>query len=199
MSDLSFEPPSLDFDARDASHIGSGRGRSPFDRYTRALTSDGGVLICYRDQLRSPVLAFLRVFTWFMGTGLTAWLIDTQTSWPARQSLLVFSVATFLITLIVRRRFPVSHSIEIRPDAMIVDGEDVFFAKEIGDNWPQLQMKNGDPDQSVLGFLYGTRLIELSASRWDKYDRTPEILESDLKIVMEQLWGRREVSFPAPH
>jgi hypothetical protein len=196
MSDLSFDRSPRDLEPRQAALIAPAAKRSPFDRYTRTLTAEGGVLIYYRDQLRSPALAFLRFFAGTTATGLCAWLIDTKTSWTSGQSLLIFGVTTFLITLLVRRRFSVSHSVEIRPDAMILDGEDVFPANEIGDNWPQLQMKYGDPDQLVICGISGTRLIDyMTVNRWDKYDRTPEILEADLKIAMEQLWGRREVTF----
>ncbi|MGA7807193.1 hypothetical protein [Bradyrhizobium sp.] len=37
----------------------------------------------------------------------------------------------------------------VRPDCMIVNGEDVFYAEDIGDNWPELQMKDEDPDRMV--------------------------------------------------
>jgi hypothetical protein len=53
-----------------------------------------------------------------------------------------------------------SHSVEIRPDAMIVDGEDVFYAEDIGDNWPALQMKDDDPNRMVICGISGTRFIE---------------------------------------
>jgi hypothetical protein len=33
---------------------------------------------------------------------------------------------------------------------MIVDGENVFRAQDIGDNWPALQMKDDDPDRMVI-------------------------------------------------
>jgi hypothetical protein len=199
MSDLSFGPPAVGFDPQpidEVMPIGDKR-RSPFEGYARMLTAEGGILIYYRDQIRSPVMAALRVFTWTVATGVSAWLVSGN-SLSSLQSLLIFAPLTALITLIVRRRFAVSHSVEIRPDAMILDGEDVFLATDFGDNWPELQMKYGDPDQLAMFGICGNRLIELmTANRYDKYDRTPEILDADLKAAMEQLWGRREVTFPA--
>jgi hypothetical protein len=35
----------------------------------------------------------------------------------------------------------------------------------------------------------------MSAKRLDNNDRTPEILAADLQAAIEQLWGRREVTF----
>ncbi len=36
----------------------------------------------------------------------------------------------------------------------------------------------------------------MTANRMDENDRTPEVLAADLQQAMEQLWGRREVTFP---
>jgi hypothetical protein len=102
----------------------------------------------------------------------------------------------FINLRIVRRPVEVAHSVEIRSDAMIVDGTDVFYAEDIGDNWPELQMKDDDPDRMVICGICGTRLIEyMTANRRDENDRTPEILAADLEAAIEQLWGRREVTF----
>jgi hypothetical protein len=96
----------------------------------------------------------------------------------------------------VRRPVDVSHSVEIRADALIVDGNDVFYAEDIGDHWPELQMKDDDPDRMVICGICGSRFIEyMTANRRDENDRTPEILAADLEAAFEQLWGRREVTF----
>jgi hypothetical protein len=79
---------------------------------------------------------------------------------------------------------------------MIIDGEDVFYADDIGDNWPQLQMKDGDPELWVISGICGTRFVEfLTVHRRDENDRTAEVLAADLRAAMEQLWGRREAIF----
>jgi hypothetical protein len=49
---------------------------------------------------------------------------------------------------------------------------------------------------SALSSQFGTRFIEyMTANRLDKNDRTPKVLAADLEAAMEQLWGRREVTF----
>jgi hypothetical protein len=84
--------------------------------------------------------------------------------------------------LLARPKIVVSHSVEIRPDAMIVDGTDVFYAEDVGENWPKLQMMDDDPDRMVIGGICGTRFIEyMTANRLDKNDRTPERLAADLE------------------
>jgi len=57
-------------------------------------------------------------------------------------------------------------------------------------------MQDDDPDRMVICGIYGTRHIEfMTANRRDKSDRTPEVLAADLQAAMEQLWGRREITF----
>jgi hypothetical protein len=209
--DLRFVPPSLDFDPRLANELArwettlpaadgqvvlepAGR-RDPFNGYLRMLTPQGGILILYRDQYRSLPLTTLRVAAWIMMTWIGARLIF-ESSLSFLQFLLAMALLMVAGGLIVCWKIKVSHSVEIRPDAMIVDGEDVFRAQDIGDNWPQLQMKDDDPNRMVICGICGTRFIEyMTANRLDKNDRTPELLAADLQAAIEQLWGRREVTF----
>jgi hypothetical protein len=174
--------------------------RSPFKNYVRMLTPEGGILILYKDQDHSLFLMILRVFAWLMATGVGGWLIFYVSALSALPSLLAFALLMLAAWLIVRQTVEASHSVEIRPDAMIVDSTDVFYAEDIGDNWPELQMKDDDPDRMVICGICGTRFIEyMTANRLDENDRTPEVLAADLKAAMEQLWGRREVTFPAAY
>jgi hypothetical protein len=170
--------------------------RSPFKDYVRMLTPEGGILILYKDQDRGWFLMVLRVFAWIMATGVGGWLIFFVSALSTLQSLLALPLLMLVNGLIVRWKIIVSHSVEIRPDAMIVDGKDVFYAEDIGENWPALQMKDDDPDCMVICGICGTRFIEyMTANRLDKNDRTPELLAADLQAAIEQLWGRREVTF----
>ena len=181
--------------ADDEAYAVAGR-RDPFNFYVRMLTPQGGILVLYKDQYRSLPLTILRVSAWIAATWIGGWLIFVESSLSVLQCLLAFALLMFVNGIIVRRRIEVSHSVEIRPDAMIVDGEDVFYAEDIGDNWPELQMKDDDPDRMVICGICGTRFIEyMTANRLDKNDRTPELLAADLQAAIEQLWGRREVSF----
>jgi len=207
-----FVPPGVEFDARLANELARLEAdtalvddevqpiidrRSPFNGYVRMLTPEGGILIFYRDQHRSLLLTILRVSAWIVATWIGGWLIFFESSLSAVPCLFAFALLTFINGLIARWRIIVSHSVEIRPDAMIVDGEDVFYAEHIGENWPELQMKDDDPDRMVIGGICGTRFIEyMTANRLDKNDRTPERLAADLQAAIEQLWGRREVTFP---
>lgn len=209
--DLRFISPGVDFDPRLADELTRRLvtipaieeeqqpftdRRSPLNGYVRMLTPEGGILIVYRDQDRSLFLTILRIFTWIMATGVGSWLIFFVISLSVLKCLLAFALLMILNWLIVSRRFEVSHGVEIRPDCMIADGEDVFYAEDIGDNWPELQVKGEDPDCMVICGICGTRFIEyMTVNRLDRNDRTPEVLAADLQSAMEQLWGRREVTF----
>jgi hypothetical protein len=209
---LRFVPSSVDFDpglaselARreatnlsvdEASHQIVGRC-SPFDGYLRALTPEGGILILYKDQKRNLFLTCLRVFAWVTATSIGGWSIFFDSSLSILECLVAFVLLMLVSGFVVCWRIEVSHSVEIRPDAMIVDDKEVFYAEDIGDNWPELQMKDDDPDRMVICGTCGTRHIEyMTANRLSKNDRTPEVLADDLKAAMEQLWGRRELTFP---
>jgi hypothetical protein len=209
--DLRFTSPGVEFDPRPANKLARGLvtvpatedqrqqfmdRRSPLNGYVRMLTPEGGILILYRDQDRSLFLTALRIFAWITATGVGGWLIFFVSSLSILKGLLAFALLMLINWLIVCRKFEVSHSVEIRPDTMIVDGEDLFYAEDIGDNWPELQMQGDDPDRMTICGICGTRFIEyMTANRLDKNDRTPEVLAADLQAAMEQLWGRREVTF----
>jgi len=212
---LRFVPPGVEFDPRLANELARREAatptpddellpiedrRGPFSGYVRMLTPAGGILILYKDQYRSLPLTILRVAAWVVMTLIGGRLIFFESSLSALQCLLAFGLLTFVNALIVRWKIAVSHSVEIRPDAMIIDGEDVFYAEDFGDNWPELQMKDNDdpdPDRMVIRGIAGTREIDLlTANRLDQHDKTPEVLAADLQASMEQLWGRREVTFP---
>jgi hypothetical protein len=51
------------------------RPSSPFVGYTRTLTSEGGVLISYKDRECRLRYTILRIFTWTVANGLGAWEI----------------------------------------------------------------------------------------------------------------------------
>ena len=213
MSDeLRFVPPRVEFDPRlaneltrferampatldDEAHPVVGRP-DPFNGYARMLTPEGGILILYQDQERSLPLTTLRILAWIMMTWFTGWLLFTVGQFSLFNMFVVYPLLMLINGLIVRRRIIVSHSVEIRPEGMIVDGEDIFYLRDIGENWPALQMKDDDPDRMVLCGICGTRFIDyMTVNRLYKNDRTPELLATDLEAAMEQLWGRREVSF----
>jgi hypothetical protein len=210
---LHFEPPRLTFDPQLENEVARWEGqaalagstdppavdrRSPFEGYLCVLTEEGGVLIAYTDLDCSIVYSILRGVAWLATVIVGARLIFPQSdlsAWPAFGCLTALGSIAWLI---VNLKLEAKHSVEIRQDCMIIDGTDIFWAEDIGDNWPELQPKDGNPDRMVFAGIYGTRFIEhLTANRFDEYDRTPEVLAEDLKNAMEQLWGRREVTFAA--
>jgi hypothetical protein len=135
-----------------------------------------------------------------MATGVGGWLIFYKSSLSILPALGVFTLLMLVAWLIVRQTVEASHSVEIRPDAMIVDGKYTFYADDIGESWPELQIKNDDPERMVIAGICGTRFIEyMTANRLDENDRTPEVLAADLQAAIEQLWGWREVTFPATY
>ena len=209
---LRFVPRRVDFDPRLANELArwerasatvvdeaypiAGR-RGPFNGYVRMLTPQGGILIFYKDQDRGLFLAILRVFAWITATGTGGWLIFFVSSLSTLPSLLTFALLMFINLLIVCQTVEVSHSVEIRPDGMIVDGEDIFYAQDIGDTWPELQMKDDDPDRMVISGICGVRFIEyMTANRLDENDRTPEVLAADLQAAMEAAVGPPRSNLP---
>jgi hypothetical protein len=181
----------------DAIAVREADARGPFVGYRRTLTPEGGVLIAYKDIDRSVACTIMRVFAWTVSNAAFGWVIFCQSDLNSLHAFGLFVLLMLVTLLIVRIKFEVHHTVEIRPEAMIVDGTDTFLASDIGDNWPALEMLDEeDPDRMVIAGTCGTRHIEyMTANRADSNDRTPEILATDLQAAMEQLWGRRELVF----
>jgi hypothetical protein len=209
---LRYEPPAFEFDESLAEQLtriapvgsqltptgrmpfGADR-KSPFAEYARILTPEGGILILYTDLVRGWPYAVLRAGIWGVLTVGQGWFLFHKSGLSLSSALLwlliLGAINLFLVTRKIRRR----HSVEIRQDRMILDGGDVFWAEDIGQNWPKLQMK-GDPNRMVIAGTCGTRHVEyMTANRLDKCDRTPEVLAADLQDAMQQLWGRTELVF----
>jgi hypothetical protein len=170
--------------------------RSPYERYSRILTRDGGILITYQDQVCGLLYSALRVSGWSVASTLTAWLIlikfDMSGLRAGAALFAAFALYFFIANLKIKRR----HQIEIRPDSMIIDGTDIFLAEQFGENYPELRMPGSNPNRLSIGGTYGTRYIELcTVNRLNANDRTPEILAAHLKEAIEQLWARREIMF----
>ncbi|MCP3477648.1 hypothetical protein NLM33_46695 [Bradyrhizobium sp. CCGUVB1N3] len=208
-----YSPPSVAFDTQladilldeqlqapadvslSAASVGS---RSPFEGYSRVLTPEGGILIHYTDLNLSWPLKCIRVALCLAVTTLGGWLIVPADDDFLSAPVLGVLAATALIDwLILRFKIRARHSVEVRPDCMIIDGKDVFFAEDIGENHPQLQDAPGEPNQKNICATVGTRFVKLmTANPSDDNDRTPDILAAHLKEAIEQLWTRREVTFP---
>ncbi len=94
---------------------------------------------------------------------------------PAPVRVIWIALLGVVTGFILTRKRKVSHSVEIRHDRMILDGQDVFWADRIGRQWPQLQNKGDDPNRMVIAGIYGNRWVEyMTANRVDENDRTPK-------------------------
>jgi hypothetical protein len=174
-------------------------GSTPFADYSRHLTPEGGILIAYKDIDRNVGYAMLRIFAWSVATGLSVWMVFSFSGLAFLPALGCSVLLAAVNGRIVRTKIAVKHTIEIRPDGMIVDGSDFFSIEDMGTNWPGLEVKDDDPDRMVIAGVCGTRFIEyMTANRVDECDRMPEVLAADLQDAMEQLWGRSEILFANP-
>lgn len=171
--------------------------RSPFEGYSRTLTPEGGILIQYQDLNLGLPLIILRYALCAVVTCIGVMLILAADTLFSARVLLALLAVVAVDWLILKYKIRSHHSVEIRPDCMIIDGEDVFLAEDIGENYPELLDVPGKQDQMRICTRVGTRFVELmTANRTDANDRTPEVLAAHLKDAMEQLWARREVTFP---
>lgn len=163
--------------------------------YERILTPAGGILILYKDCVRNPFRTVLTFSLWLLATVSEIYL---TADWPMPAPVRVIWIALLGVVtgFVLTRKRKVSHSVEIRHDRMILDGQDVFWADRIGRQWPQLQNKGDDPNRMVIAGIYGNRWVEyMTANRVDENDRTPEVLAADLQEAIQQLWGRSELDF----
>jgi len=165
--------------------------KDAFVDYSRVLTSDGGILITYKDLDRRWRHTIWRIFAWSVATGFEAWLIRDYspvfTGWVNAVCLMLMAITNWLI---VRKPVEVYRSIEIRSDCMIIEGTDVFRLRLIESNWPVLQADEKDEDSQILCGIYGNRFMEyVTVYRFDERDRTPAILATHLHDAMTKLWS----------
>jgi hypothetical protein len=211
--DLEYNPPTVEFDdslAAQLEQIGTALppaapldpqdfcadAKTPFVDYVRMLTPEGGILILYRDLAVGWIYTVLRVVGFTAVTWIEVWLLG-KLPVSDTHAVIWFVIICALNLFLATRKIKIRHSVEIRHDRMILDFKQVFWARYIGCNWPQLQMKDNDPNKLVISGIYGTRWVEyMTANRVHEYkDRTPEVLAADLQDAMEKLWGRSELTF----
>jgi hypothetical protein len=169
--------------------------KSPFAHYSRMLTAEGGILIVYKDLALGGIYTFLRVMFFIAATYFELWAL-CRTALSSDAFALLFAFAMLGNVIATYWKIKIGHSVEIRHDRMILDGKHVFWATDIGQNFPQLQRKDDDPNRMTIAGICGTRFVEyMTANRIDDNDRTPEVLIADLQDAMQKLWGRSEVTF----
>lgn len=170
----------------------TGHKSDPYLDYARSLTSEGGILIVYKDlDLRLRFLLW-RIFAWTAATGFETWFLlyrsPVQSSWV---NVLCWLAVAGINFLIVWKPPELYRTVEIKPDCMIIEGKDVFWLAKMENGWPAFH-----PDEEgnqVLSGIYGTRFVEyLTVRRFDEYDRSPEVFAAHLTDAMQQLWAPPE-------
>jgi hypothetical protein len=161
----------------------------PYVDYGRWLTPEGGILIAYKDLDQRLRHTLWRIFAWTVSTGFETWFVLThspvQSQWINFGCLLLMGLVNGFI---VWKAVEVYRTIEITPDAMILEGSDVFWLRMMENGLPEF--KTNEEGHLVLSGIYGTRFVEyLTARRFDEYDRMPEVFAAHLQDAMRQLWA----------
>jgi hypothetical protein len=169
----------------------------PHVDYGRFLTPEGGILIVYKDLDTRWRHTVWRVFAWSVATGFDTSVLlyhsPVQSVWINALCLLL---AAAINLFIVWKAVEIYRRIEIRPDCLILEGQEVFWLEKM-EEWPSFQ-----PDEEgnlVLRGTYGTRLVEyLTVRRFDEEDRMPEVFANHLQQAMQQLWETALATGAAP-
>ncbi len=162
---------------------------NPYVDLSTRYTAEGGVEFTYKDiddRLRWTVL---RAGLWLAAMAVTLWFLSdvTPLTSPVLNGIAAV-VMGWVYWLIVRKPVAVYRRIEIRPDCMILEGEDVFFREEFELGWPAFAQN--DEGNLVLSGVSGTRAVEyLTVRRFDENDRGPEVLSARLRAAMQQQWA----------
>ncbi len=128
------------------------------------------------------------MLAWASFTGLEAnYLFNpapVQNLWIAVTVLVAAAIVNWLI---VAKPVELYRRIEIRPDCMIIDGSDVFWARFIESGLPSC--RPDDKKNLIFCGIYGSRFVEfLTIRHFDENDRMPEIMSAHLQEAMRQLW-----------
>lgn len=170
--------------------VASPAGADPYGGYSRQLTRDGGILLTYRDadiRWRYTVWRVLAwtAFTWFEGWILFGPSAPLESGGTNFFCLLAAALVNFLI---VRKPITAGHSVEIRPDGMIIDGKSVFWIGLMQAGWPTFQ--RDEDGNIILSGIYGTRFVEYATPHpLDENDRTGDVLAAHVQAAMQQLWA----------
>ncbi len=160
----------------------------PYLDYSRSLTAEGGILIAFRDYDLRFRHAFWGGLAWSLFTWLEIYTLVVNAVLFETWGLYCCALALGLTNwLIVSKPVEIYRRLEIRPDCMIVDGDEVFWARNMEHGWPTLEIK-AEEEYTFQG-VYGSRSVEFfTVRRFDKNDRTPELFASHFKDAVEQLW-----------
>jgi hypothetical protein len=159
----------------------------PYLDYGRFLTARGGVLIIYKDLDERLRHTLWRVFAWTTFTMIDGVFLHERLPLQRPWIKVAYLIAAAILNwLVVRPPVEIYRNIEIRPDCMIIEGHEVFWAKFM-EHWPSF--RPGKDGRRVLSGIYGTRFVEfLTVRRFDDHDRMPETFAVHLQAAMKQLW-----------
>lgn len=162
----------------------------PYRGYSRQFTADGGILITYCDADVRWRFTIWRVLAWTAFTYFEGWILYGPSPPLGRgaTAFLLFLAVAAINFLIVRRPIKAGHSIEIRPDGMIIDGKSVFWGGLMEAGWPTFQ--RDEDGNLILSGIYGTRFVEYASPHpLDDNDRTADVLAAHVQAAMQQLWA----------
>jgi hypothetical protein len=161
----------------------------PYVDYDRRFTAEGGIEITYKDLDENIARTVLRIFLWVLATAATALFILKAS--PLDSTFLnVVGVVLMAIIYgaILWTDDQVYRRVEIRPDCMIIEGENIFWLEQMELGWPEFI--DDEKDNKVLCGIYGSRWVEyLKVHRFDDNDGAPEVFEAHLTAAMEQQWA----------
>lgn len=160
---------------------------NPYIEFSARFTPQGGIEFTYRDRDTSRFRTALQFLLWAVLTAaVAAWLRQTALYSDIQWELIIAAAIGFYF-LCFRPR-DIARTLEIRPDAMILDRADVFWLDRMELGWPEFM-----PDEEgnlVLQGVYGTRMVTyLTVRHFDEHDRSPEVLQGRVRAAMQQLWN----------
>lgn len=164
---------------------------NPYLGFSRVFTEEGGIALSYQDVDESLLRTILRVCAWVAVMAATGWFILNAS--PVQHDFLNFvgfALMGFISALILFRDVHVWRTVEIRPDCMIIENEDVFWVDQMELGWPSFRLT--DEGHLMLCGTYGTRNVEyLTIRHFDDNDRMPEVFSNHLQQAMHQQWSQR--------
>jgi hypothetical protein len=166
----------------------SGPRVTPYVDYDRSLTDEGGIRMTYKAESGDLLNLFVTVLLWLSAMVFEITYIDNHAAHLNDVAKLFALVSVGVVNyFIVFAPHYAWHSIEIRPDCMIINGRDLFWLRFFDTAWPAFKIdENG---AFVLRGIYGSRQVEfLTINRFDEHDRMPELLARHLSDAMRQMW-----------
>lgn len=183
--------------------VGSQTGPDPYVEYDRRYTAAGGIELSYLSNdltfmrilwriacgvsiLSIVTLGMLKLFAVSNGCAEIPACTYTDDQW--RHGWTGFIGLAAILIFVFSLPLHVVHTIEIRPDCLILDREDVFWSGHM-ESRPVFRLN--EDGAHVLRGIYGTRRVEFLVLRpVDENDATPTVLANHVEEAFQQLWDR---------